>query len=63
MSADKIVLALDGMGGDHAPEVVVNGDVMSIVKVAVPLPVTSIVASLFWTFPAGVASDPPFAAG
>ena len=25
MSADKIVLALDGMGGDHAPEVVVNG--------------------------------------
>lgn len=25
MSADKIVLALDGMGGDHAPEMVVNG--------------------------------------
>ena len=25
MSADKIVLALDGMGGDQAPEVVVNG--------------------------------------
>jgi phosphate acyltransferase len=25
VSADKIVLALDGMGGDHAPEVVVNG--------------------------------------
>ena len=25
MSADKIVLALDGMGGDHAPDVVVNG--------------------------------------
>ncbi len=25
MNADKIVLALDGMGGDHAPEVVVNG--------------------------------------
>ena len=25
MSADKIVLALDGMGGDRAPEVVVNG--------------------------------------
>ncbi len=25
MSADKIVLALDGMGGDHAPEVVVSG--------------------------------------
>jgi hypothetical protein len=27
MSADKIVLALDGMGGDHAPEVVVNGPI------------------------------------
>ena len=25
MSAGKVVLALDGMGGDHAPEVVVNG--------------------------------------
>jgi glycerol-3-phosphate acyltransferase PlsX len=25
VSRDKIVLALDGMGGDHAPEVVVNG--------------------------------------
>ena len=25
MSVDKVVLALDGMGGDHAPEVVVNG--------------------------------------
>jgi len=25
MSTDKIILALDGMGGDHAPEVVVNG--------------------------------------
>ncbi|TAJ28439.1 MAG: phosphate acyltransferase PlsX [Reyranella sp.] len=25
MSADKIVLALDGMGGDQAPDVVVNG--------------------------------------
>jgi glycerol-3-phosphate acyltransferase PlsX len=25
VSADKIVLALDGMGGDHAPEMVVNG--------------------------------------
>src|ERR671923_290367 len=25
MSANKIVLALDGMGGDHAPQVVVNG--------------------------------------
>ncbi len=25
MSAGKIVLALDGMGGDHAPDVVVNG--------------------------------------
>src|SRR5215470_17249455 len=25
MSADKIVLALDGMGGDHAPQVVVDG--------------------------------------
>jgi glycerol-3-phosphate acyltransferase PlsX len=25
MSAEKVVLALDGMGGDHAPEVVVNG--------------------------------------
>jgi glycerol-3-phosphate acyltransferase PlsX len=25
MSTDKVVLALDGMGGDHAPEVVVNG--------------------------------------
>ena len=25
MSAKKIVLALDGMGGDHAPDVVVNG--------------------------------------
>ncbi len=25
MSGDKIVLALDGMGGDHAPEVVVDG--------------------------------------
>jgi glycerol-3-phosphate acyltransferase PlsX len=25
MSAGKIVLALDGMGGDHAPAVVVNG--------------------------------------
>jgi glycerol-3-phosphate acyltransferase PlsX len=25
MSAEKHVLALDGMGGDHAPEVVVNG--------------------------------------
>jgi hypothetical protein len=45
------------------PVVVVNGDVTTIVKVAVPLPVTSIVASLFWTFPAGAASDPPFAAG
>jgi len=25
VSVDKVVLALDGMGGDHAPEVVVNG--------------------------------------
>jgi len=25
MSTEKVVLALDGMGGDHAPEVVVNG--------------------------------------
>ena len=25
MSAGKVVLALDGMGGDHAPGVVVNG--------------------------------------
>lgn len=25
MSADKVILALDGMGGDHAPDVVVNG--------------------------------------
>ena len=25
MSAGKVVLALDGMGGDHAPDVVVNG--------------------------------------
>ena len=25
MSAGKIILALDGMGGDHAPDVVVNG--------------------------------------
>jgi glycerol-3-phosphate acyltransferase PlsX len=25
VSADKVVLALDGMGGDHAPEVVVDG--------------------------------------
>src|SRR5205814_5839460 len=25
MSAEKVILALDGMGGDHAPEVVVNG--------------------------------------
>lgn len=25
MSANKIVLALDGMGGDHAPDVIVNG--------------------------------------
>ena len=25
MSAEKVVLALDGMGGDHAPAVVVNG--------------------------------------
>jgi glycerol-3-phosphate acyltransferase PlsX len=25
MSSDKIILALDGMGGDHGPEVVVNG--------------------------------------
>ena len=25
MSAEKVILALDGMGGDHAPEVVING--------------------------------------
>ena len=25
MGANKIVLALDGMGGDHAPDVIVNG--------------------------------------
>ena len=25
MKAGKVVLALDGMGGDHAPDVVVNG--------------------------------------
>ena len=25
MSVDRIVLALDGMGGDHAPRVVVDG--------------------------------------
>ena len=25
MNAGKVVLALDGMGGDHAPGVVVNG--------------------------------------
>ena len=25
MSTDKVVLALDGMGGDHAPEIVVSG--------------------------------------
>jgi glycerol-3-phosphate acyltransferase PlsX len=25
MKAGKVILALDGMGGDHAPDVVVNG--------------------------------------
>ena len=33
MSAGKIVLALDGMGGDHAPAVVVNGaDIVPAVR-------------------------------
>jgi hypothetical protein len=45
------------------PFVAVKGEVMLIVKLTgLVLPSSEIVASLFWTFPAGAASDPLFAA-